>query len=491
MKKILLIFIFAFIVSGCYAQNQKFPDGVYLNLKQLREHVPAYNINLKIVERTSAGVFFSGGNDFKFQSDNDSINKEYIKYKIYAYVKNDSIFLNCLYQGKYTWYSLSLTHGNYLVYKAVITRDQGNNYIGTGAVGSGISALEREMYVLSLRTGNVKKFNKEYVMARLSEKDSLLVKFRKENDPDSETVLLKYIDLLNESIPINSENPNFKPAIYSDSLYYRLQAISNNGVDYYNVDGFEITCQVSGKDFSKKTILNNFKIFSNNESDLNSSDTTLSFKNYVVTKSHEICNGTVQKNSFYFIQNQDRKTAAICFTSINKTDKIFERKMVEAIVNKTIPKTVFTPTEIDVINFAGRKIQLSNNCHWTEINDVQCPGNGEMNWSVHKDFDDAKQSALNQYNVLKTIKKGKIISETEEDVIFEGSMVKAKKVIFDFTGITSILVGMTGGKTLTIYFVAAPVRNNYVSCVLSFWNNDRIDDGGLPILLEQVMKLEK
>jgi hypothetical protein len=50
---------------------------------------------------------------------------------------------------------------------------------------------------------------------------------------------------------------------------------------------------------------------------------------------------------------------------------------------------------------------------------------------------------------------------------------------------------MSGGKTLTIYYVAAPVRGNYVSCVLSFWNNDTITENGIAPLLEEVMKPEK
>jgi hypothetical protein len=50
---------------------------------------------------------------------------------------------------------------------------------------------------------------------------------------------------------------------------------------------------------------------------------------------------------------------------------------------------------------------------------------------------------------------------------------------------------MSGGKTLTIYYVASEVRDNYVSCVLSFWNNDRITKDGLTRLLEEVMILKK
>ena len=63
--------------------------------------------------------------------------------------------------------------------------------------------------------------------------------------------------------------------------------------------------------------------------------------------------------------------------------------------------------------------------------------------------------------------------------------------MYDITGINSLLAGMSGGKTLTAYYVAEKVRDNYVSCVLSFWNNDEIKESGLPLLLEQVMKLQK
>lgn len=49
---------------------------------------------------------------------------------------------------------------------------------------------------------------------------------------------------------------------------------------------------------------------------------------------------------------------------------------------------------------------------------------------------------------------------------------------------------MSGGKYLTVYYVALEVRGNYVSCVLSFWNNDVITEKGLPPLLEAVMQLK-
>jgi hypothetical protein len=74
--------------------------------------------------------------------------------------------------------------------------------------------------------------------------------------------------------------------------------------------------------------------------------------------------------------------------------------------------------------------------------------------------------------------------------MFEGTETTARKVIYDFTGITAAMVGMTGGRNLTIFFVTAQVRQHYVSCVMSFWNNDYTTPGGLAPLLDQVMKLK-
>ena len=94
-------------------------------------------------------------------------------------------------------------------------------------------------------------------------------------------------------------------------------------------------------------------------------------------------------------------------------------------------------------------------------------------------------------NVTKNKKGGKVLSEEDVDVIFEETETKAKKVIYDFTGAKSLLAGMSGGKTLTIYYVACKVRENYVSCCMSFWNNDTITESGLAPLLDKVMKIKK
>ena len=114
-----------------------------------------------------------------------------------------------------------------------------------------------------------------------------------------------------------------------------------------------------------------------------------------------------------------------------------------------------------------------------------------MNWSVHGTLATAKSAIANQLLATKSKKGGKVIAELNVPVIFEGTEATAKKVIYDFTGLNSLLAGASGGKTLTVYYVAAAVRGNYVSCVMSFWNNDTITASGLSPLVEEVMQLKK
>lgn len=275
-----------------------------------------------------------------------------------------------------------------------------------------------------------------------------------------------------------------------DSVFNRLQAINNNGLVFYNVDGFSITSQTLNYKFTEKGLKKVYRKYSIKKKDTKTKDNTLEFNNYYVQNINKLTDKLTQYNSYYFIENKSNRVTIIQFSSINKSNRVFERSMVNQIIENTIPEKCFTSMAIDSINFAGRKIKLGNSCNWTNVNTVQCPYYGEMNWSVHKDLEDAKNTVEQQFAITKSRKNGKVISEEIVEIEFEGTETKAKKVIYDFTGVTSLLVGMSGGKTLTIYYVATKVRNNYVSCVLSFWNNDNINVSGLPALLEEVMKLK-
>jgi len=260
----------------------------------------------------------------------------------------------------------------------------------------------------------------------------------------------------------------------NDSIFRRLQAINNSGISFFNIDGYTITSQTLNYPFTEKGLKKAYRKYAIKKKIKKTKDEQLTYNNYYVSNSKNITESLIQNNSYYFIENKEKRITIIQFSSINKSDKEFERTIVIPIIEKKIPKENFASMKIDSINFAGRKIKL-----------------GKMNWSVHKDLQDAKNTVDQQFEITKSQKGGKVISEEIVNVEFEGSEIKVKRIIYDFTGVKSLLVGMSGGKTLTIYYIASAVRGNYVSCILSFWDNDTLTENGLAPLLEKVMQLKK
>jgi len=192
-----LIFLSFTIIS--FGQTSNFPAGVYLNLEQLKNRTPAYDTNLSISKRTSGDIFMMGGNDYKIKSTIDSINKSYITKKMFAYVKNDSLYLNCLPHKLQNWYALCKnTSGNLVTFKACMSLDKAMNVsILSGGIGSGIAATKRFLYVLNLTNGEIFQLTEKNLLKLLNNKPDLQLLYEKETDRTSEQQLLKYIDQLN------------------------------------------------------------------------------------------------------------------------------------------------------------------------------------------------------------------------------------------------------------------------------------------------------
>ena len=276
-----------------------------------------------------------------------------------------------------------------------------------------------------------------------------------------------------------------------ENIFDRLTALNDSKKIWYNIDGYSVTSEIFNNTFDEKGLKKVFKKHNISETDTKTKDNKVNFNNLFITKQQKIIGEIYQINNYYFVENPNKTTTVVWFIKNGKTDRETEEELVNKILENKIPEDIFVQRQISSINFAGRKIELGNNCYWTFLNTVQCPYFGEMNWSIHKTLQDAQQSVENQLNVTKSRKGGKVTSEEFVDVDFEGVQTKAKKVIYEFSGVTSALAGMSGGKSLTVYYVAENVRNKNVSCVMSFWNNDQINpETKLPPLLEKLMKLK-
>jgi len=205
---IILLIPFFFELSGISPKIQKFPDGVYLTHEQFKNQTPAFNTELKTIIRSSGDLFWSGGNDYKFESPIDSLDSDYIKKKIYAYVKKDSVFINCGRHKLQSWYALAITNGNFIVFRSSVSTGKmiGASALG-GAIGGAMVGGNNHMHVLSLRTGNARELDKKYLTGRLEEHPTLLEEYNLEKNRESSEILLKYIDKLNLITDPFSEAP--------------------------------------------------------------------------------------------------------------------------------------------------------------------------------------------------------------------------------------------------------------------------------------------
>lgn len=275
-----------------------------------------------------------------------------------------------------------------------------------------------------------------------------------------------------------------------NKILERLRIIENGTKTWYDLDGYVITKETFKYDFNEQGLKKLFKkldIQNESKSKLES----IRLNNLFVSKIKKITEHLIQNESYYILENPNKLITVIWFAKFGTLDLEMEKELVNIIIEDKIPNGNYSSKNTEIIDFGGREIQLGGSCTWQNINSIQCPYYGQMNWSVHKTLESAQNSIDNQLAFTLTNKGGKIVSEEMVDVVFENVETKAKKVIYDFTGVKSMLAGMSGGKTLTIYYVAEQVRGNYMSCVMSFWNNDVINpETNFPLLLEEVMKLK-
>ena len=270
-----------------------------------------------------------------------------------------------------------------------------------------------------------------------------------------------------------------------------LKALKNGTTIFYTDEGINFTSQTFNNTFSLKGLKKIFRQYRIKKDDIKTTDDSISYRNYYVSKNERLADNLVQYNSYYFVESKKNRVTIFWFGSINKQDRAFERNYIRQILNDNIPKDAFQPMKIDSIDFAGRTLKLnSNECQWANINSIQCPYYGQISWSLHRSIEAAKIQTESQLLLTKIKKGGKVISEEMVDVEFEGSLTQAIKIIYDIKGINSLLAGVSGAKHLIIYYVTTEVRGRFISCVMSFWNNDVKSDSGLAPLLDEIMKLK-
>jgi hypothetical protein len=141
-----------------------------------------------------------------------------------------------------------------------------------------------------------------------------------------------------------------------------------------------------------------------------------------------------------------------------------------------------------MINFAGRTVQLKDHFEWMAPDNIYCPGNGQMSWSVHSTMDKAIRARDFQLIKNNDVKLVEILKQDTVPIFFEGSTVQGLRVTYK-SKVPRIFWGK-GSKILLVYYIVAFVRNQFVACVLSHYE-DQLPNGNVPPPLDNVMTLLK
>lgn len=109
-----------------------------------------------------------------------------------------------------------------------------------------------------------------------------------------------------------------------------------------------------------------------------------------------------------------------------------------------------------------------------------------MSWSLFNNLRQAEEFRETQYEMAKNKSLAKILEEKWVSVIFEGNETKALRTKVKVQ-LPKFIMG--GSNVLVVYYVAAEVRDKYVTCVLSHYTDD-VGANQLPPLLSEVLELK-
>lgn len=280
----------------------------------------------------------------------------------------------------------------------------------------------------------------------------------------------------------------FCQEIFENSLTDRLCGLRIEGKSYYNLGEYSIFTDKVNQRFTSQNIAKLRKTYKLKKLVEETSTNAITENNKVITQKTQTKDNNNEIETYYFLDRGNSQMDIIGFMSVNFRDSIEEQRFLKLYVEKRIPESVFMEYPVSKVDFAGRKIELNNSCNWMNVNSIQCPYYGQMNWSLHQSLENAKKHTEIQYENTKQKGIAKVIAEDNVPVIFEGKDLIVKRTRYKMK-VPKFL--MEGSNELIVYYVSEEVRGRFISCVLSHYSNDALTENGVPALLDKVMKVKK
>jgi hypothetical protein len=215
MNKIYTTLLFTTItisLSGQYPADLKI--GLYNSLKDILDNNPQSEYKLKVRHRSITDIQMFGGNDYKISTDTLNVKKSIIK-KSFAVFDGDSLYINGKYINGSNPFCKVENNKRFLVIKAGIPSMSKKESVGYknsmtkidyvpigGAIGGAATGAQLAMirlnYILDCKNGDLKILTKDYINTLLKDYPDLKSEFESSKGTDNQTVLLEYLNKINE-----------------------------------------------------------------------------------------------------------------------------------------------------------------------------------------------------------------------------------------------------------------------------------------------------
>lgn len=183
----------------------------------------------------------------------------------------------------------------------------------------------------------------------------------------------------------------FSQESFENEIVDRLCGLRVKEKPYYNLGHYSIFTNKVQWDFTPKNIKLLKKKYKVRKIKNEISTNAISQRNKILTKKASIKNGNYEITTLYFVETGESQIDIIGFLSINTRDTTEEHNFVNLYIENKIPESIFMEYPVAKIDFAGREIVLGNSCNWINVNSIQCPSFGQMNWSLHQNLESAQK----------------------------------------------------------------------------------------------------
>lgn len=268
----------------------------------------------------------------------------------------------------------------------------------------------------------------------------------------------------------------------SDPLQY-MQGLEQGENQFFQLGDYVFNVVTANKKYSEKEMNKVLKRYNVKNPQKKYSDENFGSENTIMESEAQSKQYTdvTEFQKFYFFPIGEKKMKFIVMQTMIQNSSL-EEAFINAYNNNTLDKYIVCNTNSTrTLNFLGREIKLGATGNWMFVNNLQSPGNGQMNWAIYPSMEEAQKRTLLQ---MRQNEERKILKNEEIKVVFEGEPTTVTRILYKMN-VPRMIMG--GSNNLAVYYVTAKVRDQYVSCVLSnFVENE--NDYTLGALLQEIME---